>query len=614
MLTLALASLTLALGHVNDGAPAGAPDLAAGGPPWAAVAQDGHVVVRSFADGRWTTRGVPLGAAADAPAIDFAGPRRTVPVVAWTEAASVSAARFDGTAWVPMESPGAGRTPSLAGGATTAGTVPAPWVAWVAPAGGHDQIFVSRGVKDAPWVPAGLARLGAAATLNISPARDAAAPDLTFAGPDYTTPWVTWQEAGKVFAARADEAGSGFAWEAVGGGTTARVQPLDTTPGCASSRQAEAECSLNTVPANAAGEPRIAAGPRAPGGIAVPWVVWSEDTGAGRHAIFLARLISGNHFEPANDGRPLSGAAADATAPDIAFSGAVPYITWQQDGNTVAGHLSDAGFVVDGSLPGSAGRAPIASGCPANPLTADGTNCPGVGTPFLLQPTGGDVFGAAYGAAVTTGDADAGGHATATVDPGGATIAAHFEYGPTTAYGARTADVRVSAAGAFGADLTGLPAGTTIHYRAVAQTDFGTVAGEDRMFATIAAIPADPGGGAPSAVAAAAPPATPGAPAVAARRSRTVPGALDYRFRWRGPVTRFTRLRLRGLPPRAHVRVTCTGRGCPDGRVRLKRLVGRRLRPGAVIEIRLTRAGMKGVLVQLTTRRANDPVLTTRSI
>jgi len=41
----------------------------------------------------------------------------------------------------------------------------------------------------------------------------------------------------------------------------------------------------------------------------------------------------------------------------------------------------------------------------------------------------------------------------------------------------------------FSAALTGLPAGTTIHYRAVAASDFGTFAGADQTLTTTAAAP-----------------------------------------------------------------------------------------------------------------------------
>jgi hypothetical protein len=145
-------------------------------------------------------------------------------------------------------------------------------------------------------------------------------------------------------------------------------------------------------------------------------------------------------------------------------------------------------------------RAPVSSGCTANPFTADGQSCPGgaAGTPFALQTTADAkllAHGYGQGAAVT-GDASAittsTAHVAATADPQGAPVNAHVEFGTTTAYGSRTADVKLgpnTGADPFAADLSGLPAGTLIHYRAVASTDFGTVAGADRTFVT-GAVPA----------------------------------------------------------------------------------------------------------------------------
>ena len=47
----------------------------------------------------------------------------------------------------------------------------------------------------------------------------------------------------------------------------------------------------------------------------------------------------------------------------------------------------------------------------------------------------------------------------------------------------------------FSAQLSGLPAGTTIHYRAVASSDFGTFVGADRTFTTAPAPPTPPATG-----------------------------------------------------------------------------------------------------------------------
>ncbi len=78
--------------------------------------------------------------------------------------------------------------------------------------------------------------------------------------------------------------------------------------------------------------------------------------------------------------------------------------------------------------------------------------------------------------------------ATGTVNPNGLTTSWYFEYGPTTAYGRRTAtlsagtgteNVPVSAA------LTGLTQGTTYHYRIVATNADGTSRGADGVFTTL---------------------------------------------------------------------------------------------------------------------------------
>jgi hypothetical protein len=80
---------------------------------------------------------------------------------------------------------------------------------------------------------------------------------------------------------------------------------------------------------------------------------------------------------------------------------------------------------------------------------------------------------------------------TGLVDPGGAATDVHFDFGPSAAYTSSTAAQRLGPANGptpFSAALNGLPAHSTIHYRAVAQSDFVTVAGPDR---TVALTPND---------------------------------------------------------------------------------------------------------------------------
>ena len=67
-----------------------------------------------------------------------------------------------------------------------------------------------------------------------------------------------------------------------------------------------------------------------------------------------------------------------------------------------------------------------------------------------------------------------------------------FEYGTTTAYGTRTPDADAGSGAPpadVAADLTGLTAATTYHYRLVAQNPDGTAVGEDRTFTTAPSPP-----------------------------------------------------------------------------------------------------------------------------
>src|SRR5256885_3225601 len=66
-------------------------------------------------------------------------------------------------------------------------------------------------------------------------------------------------------------------------------------------------------------------------------------------------------------------------------------------------------------------------------------------------------------------------------NPGGASVRVHFDFGATTAYGATTASETLGVAVVptpFDAQVTG-PAGATLHYRAVAASDFTTITSPD---------------------------------------------------------------------------------------------------------------------------------------
>src|SRR5262249_33146757 len=254
-------------------------------------------------------------------------------------------------------------------------------------------------------------------SLNVDPSRDGIEPDIAFTGANDKVAWTVWYEVGssslglrgndQVFAAKivADPSADGkFHWQVVGRGTAGQTIPLDTSanpPGfgrCAVSTTAEDACSMNANPANGAEDPRVAAGTTTPGTATVPWVVWAEDTGSGKHGIFISRL-NGDHFELQNGGAPLSPRGRDATHPDITFFGNVPYVSWIEARGSgfrgFVGHVENGVFVLD--TPGGITlaprhqraslidfRVPISSSCTADPFTQDGSACPvaAVNAPF----------------------------------------------------------------------------------------------------------------------------------------------------------------------------------------------------------------------------------------
>ncbi|PTL54347.1 fibronectin type III domain-containing protein [Paraconexibacter algicola] len=118
---------------------------------------------------------------------------------------------------------------------------------------------------------------------------------------------------------------------------------------------------------------------------------------------------------------------------------------------------------------------------------------------LLLTGLAATVALAAGPPAATTGAATAVGQTSAqvagTVNPAGVATTYAFEYGTTTGYGTSTS-ARDAGNGtvdlAVEADLTGLTAGTTYHYRLRATNADGTTVGEDRTFTTDAATPPRP--------------------------------------------------------------------------------------------------------------------------
>ncbi|MGO9976495.1 MAG: hypothetical protein ACLP01_27540 [Solirubrobacteraceae bacterium] len=390
-------------------------------------------------------------------------------------------------------------------------------------------------------------------SLNVDPTRDGIEADIAFTGANDTVPWVVWYEnsddgnvtdgllnADMVFAARgiADAAGDGgFHWQVVGLGTAGKTATDDVLDAgasghgpfgeCATTQAAEEACSLDADAAaapslsdgNGAENPEVTAGTMVPGKATTPWVAWDEsNVDNGQHSIFVARLdAAGDHFDLLNNGQAISNSGFDSTRPDIVFSGNTPYVSWHEANGsetlTFVGHFegnpadpvfhidTPAGIVTTTPGPNSDDdltdvRQPIASTCPDDPFTEDGSACPGsaVGTPFFAftNTTNGprELFVQSYQPDnVQTDTASGVGVGTATlsgsVDPAGAPVQVQIQYGPTTSYGSSTA-VQSIAPGEnqtpFSAAVTGLPSGT-LHYRAVAISDFGTFPGADQTVA-----------------------------------------------------------------------------------------------------------------------------------
>ena len=375
---------------------------------------------------------------------------------------------------------------------------------------------------------------GADPSLNVDPTRSGVEPDIAFTGNangvQDGVPWVVWYEKNNtdpaisglthnnkmVFAAKgvADGVASngGFHWVAVGSQGSATLDATGTNHlgGCAASDTAEAGCSLNQNAKADAENPRVAAGTMNPANATVPWVTWDEDVN-GVKQVLVSRLVGGTHFELVNNAAPISAGPNDSTRPDITFSGNTPYVSWREDtGGGVekafTGHFinpANPTFVLDASdvplTPSNQAdvREPISSSCIATPFNNDGQACQGaaVGTPFLLYTNGTNprgLFADAYqpdtpvsGAASAIGDSSA--TVSGSVNPLGASVNASFQFGTTTAYGQSSAAQKSGpdeSVDQFSAQLTGLPAGTTVHYRAVAASDFGTLVGADRTLTT----------------------------------------------------------------------------------------------------------------------------------
>jgi hypothetical protein len=352
-------------------------------------------------------------------------------------------------------------------------------------------------------------------------------------------------DADMVFAARAIADGTGdglFHWQVVGLGTAGKTAANDilNTSGanaigeCGQSNANEQACSLDVASATGlnagtgAENPTVTAGTMVAGKATTPWIAWDESSAnGGLHSVFVARLdAAGDHFDLLNNGQPISHSGLDSTRPDIVFSHNTPYVSWHETQNgatsTFVGHFegnpANPVFKIDtGSIPTTVPvasddeitdvRQPVASTCPADPFTQDGAACPAnaVGTPFFAftNTTNGPraLFAQTYqpeNVQTTPASGVAAGMATlgGSVNPAGAPVHVRVDFGPTTSYGQSTPVESLAPSETqtpFTAAVTGLPTGT-LHYRAVATSDFGTFAGPDTTV-QIPASPPPPGNG-----------------------------------------------------------------------------------------------------------------------
>jgi streptogramin lyase len=240
----------------------------------------------------------------------------------------------------------------------------------------------------------------------------------------------------------------------------------------------------------------------------------------------------------------------------------------------------------------------------------------------------------------TTGPATSSSPSTATVtgqvDPRGATTSVVVEYGTTTAYGS-TAPANEVPAGIgpanVSAALTGLTGNTTYHYRITATSAGGTASGADGTFTTprgTSGVDNDGDGISPPEDCNDDNPAIkPGA--------RDIPGnkidencdkkdapfpliraTISSFFETFTTHTSITKLLVKKAPARTTIRMSCKGQGCPrkrtvkvkkaKGQVKLTKFVRRaKLKPGARLEVRVTKARTIGKVRRITIRSLKLP-------
>jgi len=131
--------------------------------------------------------------------------------------------------------------------------------------------------------------------------------------------------------------------------------------------------------------------------------------------------------------------------------------------------------------------------------------------------------------------------------------------------------------------------------------------------------PINPFTPAPAPAAAAVAPAPGATPAGTAPRLPNLGSAVSYTAKARKQYTLLTALSVRPARSGSTVRLSCSGKACPFGtktrkvtkdasKLDLRSMVrGKRLRPGAKLEIRVTKPGNTGVARRLTIRAGRSP-------
>jgi hypothetical protein len=346
--------------------------------------QSRDVFVSQFAANQWQVVGagandgslnIDRSKPAEHPDIDFAGANRGVLWATWAEPAAgifnnmkqIFAARLDTAAnrWQAAgEDLGGGHpslnintvaeaeNPRIAGGATSSGENPRPWVIWEEDSlrfSNAIHIFVKRAVPDTSamggfrWEIVGQNRISPPGaplhSLNVDLNRSAHDPDIAFAD---TVPWAVWYEEGSGRAQRV------FAARAVGDFSQPDTVEWQPVPACGGSG-GDQNCALNRDPFQDAFDPRIAIGPAPGTSTMVPWVVFVQKNASGRNLIYVSRFDpDGNRFIAVGGALNLQPFFPGSVAeyPDIAFAGKVPFVTWTENlgqfKRTFVRHLADA--------------------------------------------------------------------------------------------------------------------------------------------------------------------------------------------------------------------------------------------------------------------------------